>query len=107
MLVLFICKNMTMRIEASETKWYIFINLVWDDWALLIETPVFKKEDVKNVLHSYSLFIHSLVILENISTDEENRDANEEIIWALELDEDTHGKEADKLNIWESNWIKD
>lgn len=105
--MLFICKNITMKIEASETKWYIFINLIWDDEEILIETPVFKKEDVKNVLHSYSLFIHSLVILENISVDEEHRDTNEEIIWALELDTNIHDKEISELNIWESNWIED
>lgn len=75
-----------MKIEAKQSERYLFINLIDDDGETIIETPVFKKEDVKNVLQSYSLFIHSLVLLENITSDEEDADALDELLSALDFD---------------------
>jgi hypothetical protein len=73
-----------MEIIVKESENYLFINLVDEDGELVMETPVFTQEDVKKVLKSYSLFVHSIVLLENISTDESQKESNEILKAALE-----------------------
>lgn len=75
-----------MKISAVKSENYLFLNLLDEDNEIIIETPVFKKEDVKKVLQSYSLFVKSTVILENISQDEKDSDSLDELLLALDLD---------------------
>lgn len=72
-----------MEIKAEIYENNVFLNLYdWDD--LLMNTHIVKKKDVKNVLQSYSFFIHSIWLLENISQDINDYDSSEEIIEALQ-----------------------
>lgn len=73
-----------MEIVTKELEDVLFINLVDEEWEIIMETPVFTEEDVKKVLKSYSLFVHSVVLLENISDWETDRVSNDILKMALD-----------------------
>ena len=79
-----------MKIEVVESQKHLFVNLVEEDWTIVMETPVFTLDDVKKVLKSYVLFIQSTVVYDSIEHNESEALSIDELKMALETYSDIH-----------------